>query len=252
MKRKSVFAVVLAAIFVFTFAQTSMATSYTVKPTGTGGSISGYGPYQSGNGGEFTLEASTNLQWVLKYYNDSAATKTKDLVDSNTFQSFCLERNEYIYANQIHDATMSLYAGNGGQGGATGNKDYISIGTAWLYSNFVKGTLAGYNYIDNPSTSDNERQASAALLQNTFWWLEEESHTNGGTNIFGSAVLSKFGSMANARANSNGAFGIKVLNLTQNGALRQDVLVATPIPAPVLLLGAGLAGLVGLRKRAKK
>lgn len=242
LKSKSIFAVILAAIFMFTFAQTSMATSYTVKPTGSGGDAGAYGPYQAGQGGEFTLLASDNLKWVLGSYSDSA----KNFGVSGTFQSFCLERNEYIYANQIHNATMSLYAANGGQGGATDNKDNISIGTAWLYSQFVKGSLTGYTY------GDSGRKASAALLQNTFWWLEGEGHDGGNTNIFGQAVIAEYSGAAGAMADSRGDFGIKVLNLTQGGGARQDVLVATPIPAPILLLGAGLAGIVGLRKRTKK
>ena len=38
---------------------------------------------------------------------------------------------------------------NGGISG--GNPDPISRGTAWLYLQFAKGTLAGYNYGLGPS-----------------------------------------------------------------------------------------------------
>jgi len=242
--KKPIFVAFLVCALLSVFSQAAIA-DYTVTPTGSGGHYGGYGPYQTGNGGEFTLVANADLQWVLQYYvgSTSNVTDSTNKVIKNSFQSFCLEKNEYLYANQVHNAVMSNAARNGG-GGAKNNEDPISMGTAWLYSQFTKGTLSGYNYGAGRSGSD---ASSAALLQNAIWWLEGETSTRTG-NTFIDAVIAEYGE-AGAVADSKGAFGIKVLNLTQNGQVRQDVLVATPIPAAVWLLGTGLIGLAGFRRK---
>ena len=57
-----------------------------------------------------------------------------------------------------------------GGGGAVNGADPISIGTAYLYSEFAKGTLQDYAF----AGTEAEREASAALLQNAIWYLEKE------------------------------------------------------------------------------
>jgi len=131
---------------------------------------------------------------------------------------------------------------NGGNGGP--NPDPISVGTAWLYYNFATGNLANYNYGAG-------RAASAAALQNTIWWLEQEAADPGAGNVFRTAVLAQFGnSAAAAMADNNGAYAVQVLNLTTlAGGLAQDMLIVTPIPGALILLGPALLGLAGFRKR---
>ena len=228
---------VIAALFAL---MTQSALAYTVTATGNGGDAgNGYGPYQTGIGGEFTFIAGDGLQFVLGSYGANA----KGIVQDGTFQTFCLETNEHIWPNSVNQAVLNTGAVSGGVGGATNGFDPISIGTAWLYSQFAQGTLAGYDY------SAVGRKTSAAALQNTIWWLEGEQTDPGNTNIFRNAVLGEYTTANAAMANSNGAFGVKVLNLTVNGEARQDMLVATPIPAAIWLFGAGLLGLVGVRRR---
>jgi len=235
--RKLMFITIVCAFL----AVPSMA-GLTVKTT------NGYGIWQTGQGGEFTLLPGG---WnPLPYYVGS----TKDQGTMGTFQTFCVEHLEYVYPWTTFDVVLNDKAVMGGTAGG----DPLSIGTAWLYHDFQKETLAGYDY------TAAGRNASAAALQNTIWWLEGEAGDPGAGNIFRQAVIAKF-TAAGAMADNDGAYDVAVLNLWVVGKvgdytmdasgnylyLRQDMLVCTPVPAAVLLgmLGLSVAGLK-LRKFA--
>jgi hypothetical protein len=245
-------------------ASAPIASAATVQFTGQGG----YGIYQawatipSGvtpagtyGGGEFTVQAMDFNFNVLSNYapvTRNQLYQTGGVATTNTFQTFCLEMNEYVSAGGLYTADLSGAAYAGGRGG--GSPDPLSVGTAWLYSQFAKGTLQGYAY----TSGEPAREASAAALQVAIWYLEEEitgSTATGsylGSNVYLTLVASQFGSLSNAMANdTSNQYGVRVLNLTAADGRHQDMLVATPIPSAVWLLGAGIVGLVGLRRRSK-
>jgi len=171
---------------------------------------SSYGKYQTGQGGEFTLNDVNPDGWLdLSGY---VAGKTSNIGDISSFQSFCIEKNEFLYPyTATYDATLSSAAVKGGVGG--GNPDALSQGTAYLYSQFAQGTLDGYTYV-----GDAARKASAAALQEAIWWLEEEIASYTAGNAFIGAVATEFGTAATARNNATaGQFGVWVLNLTGAG-----------------------------------
>ncbi|MGZ6193266.1 MAG: VPLPA-CTERM sorting domain-containing protein, partial [Syntrophales bacterium] len=244
MKKNKMFISFMAAVLLFAFTQMAMAYTVTTGPS--------YGPYQTGSGGEFTLTTSADLAWVLNGYANS--TKDQYAGHNPSFQTFCLEENEYINTNTTYNVTIDNGAIKGGLGG--GNPDPISKGTAYLYFQFAQGTLVVYNY--GPLAAD--RDPSAALLQQAIWVLEQEAGNPGqGVNAFlDSVVLGYAGAtyadkLAAARAdNNNGFYPVYALNLTFNGVDAQSQLVVTPIPAAVWLLGTGLLGLVGIRRRFKE
>lgn len=236
----------MALVVLFAFAQ--MAMAYTVT------TVDGYGPYQTGIGGEFSFKPADGLGWVLNLYNGFA--KNQD-TNQNSFQTFCLENStppEYVYPNTTYSVVINTNAIKGGVGP---QGDPISIGTAYLYYNFVKGTLtdpsATYDY-SNPGRSG-VTGSSADLLQRAIWYLEGEANGYGPGNPFYDLVAGKF---ALPGADSNGAYGVKALNLYVQGFpgdlnyLRQDMLVVVPIPAAAWLLASGLIGLVIIRRRMKK
>jgi hypothetical protein len=178
------------------------------------------------------------LQWVLAYYD--ASTSNQDQGRLPSFQSFCLEENEYIYAGSTFTAVLNSKAIYGGVGGGP-QGDPISAGTAWLYHNFQNQTLPEYEWTDVAG-----RHASAAELQNTIWWLEQEAGDPGAGNTFRNQVIAEFGNASNAMADNNGKYPVAVLNLYNgDGSRAQDMLVCVPIPGALLLgfLGLGAAGL---------
>jgi hypothetical protein len=195
------------------------------------------GTYQ-GNGGEFNLKPNADLSYVLNGYDSKAKF-------NGGFQTFCLEYTEYIEIGKTYNAAISTKAMNGGVGTAG---DPISKGTAYLYLNFAKGNLAGYDY-----TVGNGRNADAEKLQKTIWWLEGEQSDPGASNEFRQLVLSQFGTAAAAKADNVNLYPVRALNLTdRNGGLHQDQLVLVPAPGAIVLssLGAVIVGWLRTRKIA--
>jgi hypothetical protein len=200
--------------------------------------------YYSGNGGEFTLYNGAPS-------NGSYNTKTKNIGWNESFQTFCLETAEFINPGGTYNFSINL-ENKAVYGGAGPLGDQISVGTSWLYSQFAKGILSGYNYVQGTG-----RAASAEELQQAIAYLEDEVGGSLSTNMI-NLLTTKFGSNeADWKANAAiGTDGVYVLNLTTlNGDRAQDQLyfketgTTVPIPAAFWLLGSGLVGLVGLRRK---
>ncbi len=160
------------------------------------------GAYSWGNGGEFTA-ATTGL---------------------GTFQTFCIEYQEEFGPGNTYQYKMNTGAVAGGAGvdaidPNTGlPMDNISIGTAYLYSQFRNGGLGTLT------------ASQAGQVQNAIWYLENEitfaqlSTMNGvdGTYYYN---LAKTGTGKNDTTvfnDSLGAYGVIALNLF-NGAYYTDV-----------------------------
>lgn len=108
--------------------------------------------YYYGSGGEFTLTSV------------GAPIPGAD----QTWQSFCLELNEPISTPGTYYLSISDVAVNGGYSG--GNPDPLSPEAAYLYNEFLDGTLSNYDYA--PGYFD--RVQSAKSLQQAIWYLEGE------------------------------------------------------------------------------
>jgi len=212
-----------------------------------------YGPYNKNGDGEFTVVPVDPSGWLPLYGYESGVTINVG-PDQGSFQTFCVEGKEVIgpYPN-TYDAVINTKAINGGLPPSAGG-DPISVGTAYLYSQFAAGTLGGYNY----SGTTAQRTASAVELQNAFWWLESENNLNyDPTNPFELEVVTEFGSPAAAMADGTGwNYGVRVLNLTTTDPqhkLRQDLLVKVPDGGMTMaLLGIAMGCIGAMSRRLRK
>lgn len=197
-----------------------------------------------GAGGEFTIGVDTALLKYKALYSDKVSS-------ANSFQSFCLENwnpAEATWSGSA-DYTINSYAINGG-GGATDGKDIISIGTAWLYQQFAKGTLDGYDYTLGTGRSDD-----AIALQKAFWWLENENGGDYNSEFISKAILGlglagSISDIQTALRANNTIYAVAVINPYQGSTLRQSQLILVPVPGALILASLG-TGFVGWLRRRK-
>lgn len=213
-------------------------------------------------GGEFTALVNGGGNYAANYSSSAQAT-----VNSQTgFETFCVE----IDAEFSPGSTYNTSIGNTilPSGAA------ITIGTAYLYSQFAQGTLQKYNYNQN-SSGIGSRAYTSDELQDAIWYLQGEITSAGDQYTKGNYLYSFGGSSfdptsdpfvqlaesmfgANAFASdANNNYGVQVLELTSaNGSTAQDQLVYTPVPEPatfaagaMLLAPLGISALRTIRKK---
>lgn len=186
------------------------------------------GMYQAGSGGEFQMVRLSGDVGVL-----GGPSYTGNPVDS--FPCFCVEILEHVSFGGVYNAHVNTMA-IGGSYGAGPDGDPLDPRTAYLYTMFRQGTLQGYAF---NGTAD-ERRASALMLQQAFWYIEEPGAPEGKYN--------EFVALANA-AGWTDIGSVRILNLYvrngdgSNGGHAQDQLTMVPLPTAALA-GAGGLGLV--------
>jgi hypothetical protein len=184
-------------------------------------------------------------------------------ISGNIFETFCLETNESISTGTtLNWSTLDTFASNGGFSGGVNNQDQLDARTAYLYHQFVSGSLSGYNYAQGGG-----RVSSATALQLAIWQIEGEIQPGALTTAYNGNAQAQAWVAAAAAAVAGGAWSgignVRVINpVAANGDTQQSMLIetvttVTPVPLPpAALLGVGLmAALCGagaLRRRSRQ
>jgi hypothetical protein len=208
----------------------------------------GFGPWQQGIGGEFTVTPDAALAAQLGTYSPFTMNQGGFL---GSFQTFCMERNEYIIANTTYDVTLNnvtVFTG-----------DPLSAGAAYLYEQFATGQLTdlgnvSYNYANIPvGGRTTVGFADALMLQNALWYLMNPALFGGQAG--NPYVVKATAVLGNPFAADNGAHHVSILNLWTPGQPHdaqhtwQDVLVYTGVPEPSALALVAMAGLFACRRK---
>ena len=246
------FAAALASLL----ASTALANQLTITR------IAGYYPTlgEASSGGEFNISGN-DLTTYINGYPQSSPALVKLVNSGIGIETFCIEKSETINLGSQYSFSIDPYAVKGG-GGAQNQQDPVSVGAAWLYRQFVEGTLSGYHY--DPSSG---RATSAGQLQTTIWWLENEGSDPTDSNPFRKLVNDYFTGLANPWVDYffyHGQlidalyFGVEAINLKDslnNDRQSQLIYVGgghTFVPdggVSLMLLGLALGGLSLLRRK---
>jgi hypothetical protein len=174
---------------------------------------------------------------------------------NGTFQTFCVQTGvdftPFNWGGPPYNYTVSL--------NSVGPSDDFPLaeGTAYLYSQFSKGTLSGYDFnLGNDPTDAAIRQTDAGILQSALWWLQGNQtyggYPNGAAgNPYYDEAVAALGANVDVAATYSTDFGVQIMNLTgPNGEEAQNQLIAgVPDGGTTLgLLALSLAGLVAVRR----
>jgi len=206
--------------------------------------------YSHDQGGEFRAVVNAELSSAVNWSAYSASTKgtvsaltdggakgyNSSMVGASYFQTFCIEHGESFSPGTTYNVTL----GNNAMYGHTGapNGTPVTLGTAWLYSQFAAGTLETITGTDYRYTYGSGRSTDAGALQQAIWYFQGE--TGGVNNVWAQAANSAVSNMGkNAWNAANGEFGVKALNLGDPGRV-QDQLVMTAVPEPATIIAGAL------------
>lgn len=192
------------------------------------------GGYSYGDGGEFT--AYTTPDDFLDYY-------TPQTIVNGGFETFCVELSVEFNPGATYSFTINDTDSQGRP---------LTAGAAFLYYDFAKGILPGYDY-----NAGSGRDTTAGELQAAIWLLQggqvnSSFPTGGPGNPFYDYAASQLGTNEVTDAN-NGRFDVHIMELwDSDGQTHQNQLVISGVPdtgTTAGLLGLGVIAVVAARRK---
>jgi len=193
-----------------------------------------YDSYGNTRGGEFIA--------IPSGFDFTAAS----LGETDGFETFCLERNEWIWPGRPYEVEISKAAIRGGYDG--GSPDPLDPMTAYLYHHFITRSLANYDYENTGVGRANIDDA----LQYAIWYIEDEITTLPST--LSTVFYNDAYDAVYVSQRWEGTGNVYVMNLYRTNWRghkynRQDQLVMIiPAPNALLLSAIGIALIGWLRK----
>lgn len=157
---------------------------------------------------------------------------------TNQYLTFCVELTEHVASNGVYNAYINTQSEDTGVA--------LKSETAFLYTEFIKGTLSSYFGAN--------RNDEAKALQYAIWSYQDPANfnaawvTNAGVTTEYNAIKALAAAAVGTSSWNNGQIGkVRILNLynANTGIASQDMLVMIPLPAPVWMAGLGLFGVIG-------
>ncbi len=178
------------------------------------------------------------------------------------FRTFCVQRTESL------DFSSKGFIVEGIRTETRAGNDALDSKTAYLYTKFREGTLAGYTY--TPNSSNHIKSANA--LQAALWKIEQEpGYGLGGNfsvfNALPNSVKNKANAFITAATSAisgglwSGLGSVRIANIVwtyrhkqhKEGELAQDVLILVPEPASIVfwLSATSMVGLGAVIRRRR-
>lgn len=174
-------------------------------------------------------------------------------VDGGQFNTFCIEKDEFISLGGEYAYSVGSAAIHGGAGGP--DPDPLDSVTAKLFYAYWTGQLQGFEYstgtdVDGSGVSEHGRDMRD--LQNAFWYLEDEIGSSAGGETLAFITWASGKSWGNLGQEWTGVGGVRVLNLFDKttGAVKQSQMIVVPLPTGALM-GFALLGVLGVANRIR-
>jgi hypothetical protein len=161
-------------------------------------------------------------------YNSTGEIYGNDVSPVIPFYSFCLTESKNVYVPGYYEAQNVALTGN-------------ELKAAWLMKTYAPTADWAYGLYNSHNYNYEE---TGIAVQNAIWFVTNQTMNVTDTDVL--ALANYFVSTVGSNVSSD---YVRMNLLDLDGNPVQDLMRPVPIPAAVWLLGTGLLGLFGIRRR---